>query len=32
VHDTETLASLGHHADRWFHAASTINVAILRGV
>lgn len=32
VYDTETRASLHHHADRWFHAASTIKVAILLGI
>jgi beta-lactamase class A len=32
VYDTETHASLRHHADRWFHAASTVKVAILLGV
>jgi beta-lactamase class A len=32
VYDTETGASLGYNADRWFHAASTIKVAILAGV
>src|SRR4051812_40462428 len=32
VYDTETHASLRRNADRWFHAASTIKVAILLGV
>jgi beta-lactamase class A len=32
VFDTETRAGFHHHADRWFHAASTIKVAILLGV
>lgn len=32
VYDLETRASFQHHADRWFHAASTIKVAILLGV
>jgi beta-lactamase class A len=32
VHDFETGATLRYHADRWFHAASTIKVAILAGV
>lgn len=32
VYDTETHATFHHHADRWFHAASTIKVAILLGV
>src|ERR1044071_3600794 len=32
VHDFETGATLNYHADRWFHAASTIKVAILAGV
>jgi beta-lactamase class A len=32
VYDTETHASFRRHADRWFHAASTIKVAILLGV
>ncbi|HXT14900.1 MAG TPA: serine hydrolase [Gemmatimonadaceae bacterium] len=32
VYDTETQASFRRHADRWFHAASTIKVAILLGV
>ena len=32
VYDTETHASFHRHADRWFHAASTIKVAILLGV
>jgi beta-lactamase class A len=32
VYDTETGTSFRRHADRWFHAASTIKVAILLGV
>jgi beta-lactamase class A len=32
VYDTETGLSLRRDADRWFHAASTIKVAILVGV
>ncbi len=32
VYDTETCACFRRHADRWFHAASTIKVAILLGV
>jgi beta-lactamase class A len=32
VHDFETGATLNYNADRWFHAASTIKVAILAGV
>lgn len=32
VYDTETQATFRRHADRWFHAASTIKVAILLGV
>ena len=32
VYDTETHASFRRHSDRWFHAASTIKVAILLGV
>lgn len=32
VYDSETGATLNYHADRWFHAASTIKVAILAGV
>ena len=32
VYDTETHASFRRDADRWFHAASTIKVAILVGV
>ena len=32
VYDTKTKLSFRHHADRWFHAASTIKVAILLGV
>ena len=31
VHDTATHASFRRHADRWFHAASTIKVSILLG-
>ena len=32
ISDMETGAEFGYHADRWFHAASTIKVAILVGV
>jgi len=32
VYDTDTQVSFRRHADRWFHAASTIKVAILLGV
>src|SRR5437868_4695836 len=32
VYDTQTDASFRRHADRWYHAASTIKVAILLGV
>ena len=32
VYDTESGTALRLHADRWFHAASTIKVAILLGV
>jgi beta-lactamase class A len=32
VYDTETEVSFRRHAERWFHAASTIKVAILLGV
>ena len=32
VHDTETGRELHHDAERWFHAASTIKVAILLAV
>ena len=32
VYDTQTGACFRQHADRWFHAASTIKVAILLGV
>jgi beta-lactamase class A len=32
VFDAETGATLRYNADRWFHAASTIKVAILAGV
>src|SRR5688572_717974 len=31
LHDLETGIELQHHADRWFHAASTIKVPILLG-
>lgn len=31
VHDTASHANFRRHADRWFHAASTIKVAILLG-
>ena len=31
LHDLETGLELEHHADRWFHAASTIKVPILLG-
>lgn len=31
LHDLETGLELQHHADRWFHAASTIKVPILLG-
>ncbi len=31
LHDLETGFELQHHADRWFHAASTIKVPILLG-
>jgi beta-lactamase class A len=31
LHDLETGFELRHHADRWFHAASTIKVPILLG-
>ena len=30
--DLESGATLGYHASRWFHAASTIKIAILLGV
>ena len=30
--DSETGATFTHHGDRWFHAASTIKLAILLGV
>jgi len=32
LHDFESGFELHHHADRWFHAASTIKVPILLGV
>jgi len=32
VYDTKTHLTFWHHAERWFHAASTIKVAILLGV
>ena len=32
LHDGETGFELHYHADRWFHAASTIKVPILLGV
>jgi beta-lactamase class A len=32
VHDVESGAELSYEADRWFHAASTIKVAILLAV
>src|SRR2546423_9396194 len=32
LHDSETGFALHYHADRWFHAASTIKVPILLGV
>ena len=32
IADLETGAEFNYHADRWFHAASTIKVAILVGV
>jgi beta-lactamase class A len=32
VYDTQTRTSFRRNADRWFHAASTIKVAILLGV
>jgi len=32
VYDTQTGTTFRRHADRWFHAASTIKVAILLGV
>ncbi len=32
LHDSETGFELHYHADRWFHAASTIKVPILLGV
>ncbi|HEY2376498.1 MAG TPA: serine hydrolase [Gemmatimonadaceae bacterium] len=32
LHDTETGAELHYEADRWFHGASTIKVAILLAV
>ena len=32
IDDLETGAQFSYHADRWFHAASTIKLAILIGV
>ena len=32
VYDTETRTDFRRHSERWFHAASTIKVAILLGV
>jgi beta-lactamase class A len=32
VFDAQTGATLHYHAERWFHAASTIKIAILAGV
>jgi beta-lactamase class A len=32
ISDFETKRDFGHHADRWFHAASTIKLAVLVGV
>jgi beta-lactamase class A len=32
LHDTETGAELHYHADRWFHGASTIKIAVLLAV
>ncbi|MEP6551505.1 MAG: serine hydrolase [Gemmatimonadales bacterium] len=32
LHDAETGFAIHYHADRWFHAASTIKVPILLGV
>lgn len=32
VHDTATAAELHYESDRWFHAASTIKIAILLAV
>src|SRR6478672_5657472 len=32
ISDLETGAQFTYHADRWFHAASTIKLAILVGV
>ncbi|MFN2567825.1 MAG: serine hydrolase [Gemmatimonadaceae bacterium] len=32
LYDGETRAAFGYQADRWFHAASTIKLAILVGV
>ena len=32
LHDSDTGFELHYHADRWFHAASTIKVPILLGV
>jgi beta-lactamase class A len=31
VHDTETGFEFGYRSDRWFHAASTIKLAVLLG-
>jgi len=32
VYDLETGTSIRHHPERWFHAASTIKLAVLLGV
>ena len=32
LHDTESGAELQYEADRWFHGASTIKIAILLAV
>lgn len=32
LHDQESNLSFSYHGDRWFHAASTIKLAILAGV
>src|SRR5919206_2841667 len=32
VHDTETGTQFRYRSERWFHAASTIKVAVLLGV
>ena len=32
ISDFETRADFEHHGDRWFHAASTIKLAVLLGV